>query len=78
MGSDAARESYISCCGGLYLWIYQPSTVVVCKQVRPILLAHDLEISCFQSSATWFKPSHKLKWPLLPSQALGSLPTPLK
>ena len=31
-GSDAARESYVSCCGGLYQWIHQASTVAVCKE----------------------------------------------
>lgn len=45
-----------------------------CIIASPIWLAHTLEVSCFQSSATWFNSSLQPKWPPRPTQALGFLP----
>lgn len=42
------------------LWLSAKKDYVT---ARPILLTHTLEISCSQSSATWFNASHQSKWP---------------
>lgn len=84
-GSDAAREPYISCCGGLYQWIHQARAVTVCKERRcygwTCLVGSCLrDFLLFRSSGTWFNSSHQSKWPPPPSRAPGSLPalSPLK